>query len=64
MYMIAKYVELLGEWLPLPLIFNSEAAAEAHAAKLGAGHRVYEQAIADKFRTSADGQLVLGFTDE
>lgn len=43
MYGIVKYIALLDEWLPLPLIFATEAAAAAAAAKLGAGHRAYRQ---------------------
>jgi hypothetical protein len=47
MYMIAKFIPELNEWLPLPFIFTNEIAASAHIAKLGGkGYRVYFQGVA------------------
>lgn len=36
---VVKFVPALGEWLPLPLCFETLAQAEAHARSLGPGHR-------------------------
>lgn len=38
-YIVVKFIPVLGEWLPLPLCFATLAEAEAHASRLGAGHR-------------------------